>query len=262
MERVSKRIAFFTYGTVSYLLFLATFSYAAAFIGNIAVGQTIDGTPQVPFGQALLINVALLGLFAVQHSVMARPAFKRWWTTFVPKPIERSTYVLFSSAALLVLFHKWQPMGGIIWDVQSEAGRIALYGLFGLGWLVVLVATFLINHFDLFGMRQVWLYLRGQPYTQLGFMTPGFYRFVRHPLYLGFLIGFWATPTMTVAHLVFALMTTAYILIAIQLEEGDLIRALGTTYAEYRRQVPMLIPKVGRKDAVEQALHQAARTAG
>ena len=262
MERLSKRIAFFTYGTVSYVIFLATFLYAMAFIGNIAVGQTIDGIPQIPFGQALVINLALLGLFAVQHSAMARPAFKRWWTKFVPKPIERSTYVFFSSAALLVLFHKWQPMGGIIWDVQSEAGQIALYGLFGLGWLVVLVATFLINHFDLFGMRQVWLYFRGQPYTPLGFMTPGFYRFVRHPLYLGFLIGFWATPTMTVAHLVFALATTAYILIAIQLEEGDLVRALGTTYADYRRQVPMLIPKVGRKAAVEQSLRQEVRTAG
>ncbi|WP_455388445.1 methanethiol S-methyltransferase [Petrachloros mirabilis] len=262
MERLSKRIAFFTYGTVCYLLFLATFLYAMAFIGNIAVGQTIDGIPQVPFGQALIVNLALLGLFAVQHSAMARPAFKRWWTRFVPKPIERSTYVLFSSAALLVLFHNWQPMGGIIWDVQSKVGEIGLYGLFGLGWVVVLVATFLINHFDLFGMRQVWLYLRGQPYAPLGFMTPGFYRFVRHPLYLGFLIGFWATPTMTVAHLVFALATTGYILIAIQLEEGDLVRALGTTYADYRRQVPMLFPKVGRKDAVEQTLHQAARTAG
>jgi protein-S-isoprenylcysteine O-methyltransferase Ste14 len=261
MERLSKRIAFFSYGTVSYLLFLATFLYAMAFIGNIAVGQTIDGIPQVPFGQALLINVALLGLFAVQHSVMARPAFKRWWTTIVPEPIERSTYVLLASAALLVLFHNWQPMGGIIWDVQNEASRTVLYGLFGVGWLVVLVATFLINHFDLFGMRQVWLYLIGRPYTKLGFMTPGFYRFVRHPLYLGFLIGFWATPTMTVAHLVFALTTTAYILIAIQLEEGDLVKALGTTYAEYRRQVPMLIPRVGRTAANRDNLSRVVRTA-
>jgi protein-S-isoprenylcysteine O-methyltransferase Ste14 len=262
MERFSKRIAFFTYGAVSYMLFLATFLYAMAFIGNIAVGQTIDGTPEVPFGRALLINVALLGLFAVQHSVMARPAFKRWWTTFVPEPIERSTYVLFSSAALLVLFHNWQPMGGIIWDVQNEAGRAVLYGLFGLGWMIVLVATFLINHFDLFGMRQVWLYLTGRPYTKLGFMTPGFYRFVRHPLYLGFQIGFWSTPTMTVAHLVFALMTTGYILIAIQLEEGDLVRALGNTYAEYRRQVPMLIPRIGRTTTAEENLNQAAHTIG
>lgn len=261
MERLSKRIAFFTYGSVSYIIFFATFLYAIAFIGNIAVEQTIDGTPEVPFGQALLINVALLGLFAVQHSVMARPAFKRWWTTFVPEPIERSTYVLFSSAALLVLFHNWQPMGGIVWDVQAEGGRIALYGLFGLGWSIVLVATFLINHFDLFGLRQVWLYLIGRPYTKLVFMTPGFYRFVRHPLYLGFLIGFWATPTMTVAHLVFALTTTAYILIAIQLEEGDLVRALGNTYAEYRRQVPMLIPRVGRTAAGKHNLSEVVRTA-
>ncbi|WP_455379199.1 methanethiol S-methyltransferase, partial [Petrachloros mirabilis] len=224
--------------------------------------QTIDGTPEAPFVQALLINVALLGIFAVQHSVMARPAFKRWWTTFVPEPIERSTYVLLASAALLLLFHNWQPMGGIIWEVQNEAGRTVLYGLFGLGWLVVLVATFLINHFDLFGMRQVWLYLIGRPYTKLPFMTPGFYRFVRHPLYLGFLIGFWATPTMTVAHLVFAITTTAYILIAIQLEERDLVNALGNTYAAYRRQVPMLIPRWGRTAASKQNLSQVVRTAG
>lgn len=262
MERLSTRIAFFSYGTVCYVIFFATFLYAMAFVGNIAVGQTIDGTPQVPFGQALLINVALLGLFAVQHSVMARPAFKRWWTNFVPEPIERSTYVLFASAALLVLFHNWQPMGGTIWDVQAETGRIALYGLFGMGWLIVLVATFLINHFDLFGMRQVWLFLIGRPYTKLGFMTPGFYRFVRHPLYVGFLIGFWATPTMTAAHLVFALMTTTYILIAIQLEEGDLVRALGNTYAEYRRQVPMLIPRIGRATNVEDNLRRAVHTIG
>ena len=262
MERLSKRIGFFSYGTVCYVLFLATFLYAIAFVGNIAVNQTIDGTPQVPFGEAILINVALLGLFAVQHSVMARPAFKRWWTTFVPEPIERSTYVLFASAALLVLFHNWQPMGGVIWDVQNEIGQVALYGLFGLGWLVVLVATFLINHFDLFGMRQVWLYLVGRPYTKLGFMTPGFYRYVRHPLYLGFLIGFWATPTMTVAHLVFAVTTTAYILVAIQLEEGDLVKALGNTYAEYRRQIPMLIPGLGRMGLSKRNLGQAARTTG
>lgn len=262
MERLSKRVAFFMYGSICYVIFLATFLYAMAFVGNIAVNQTIDGTPQVPFGQALLINVVLLGLFAVQHSVMARPAFKRWWTQFVPEAIERSTYVLFASAALLVLFHKWQPMGGVIWDVQNAIGQAVLYGLFGLGWLVVLVATFLINHFDLFGMRQVWLYLVGKPYAKLGFMTPGFYRYVRHPLYLGFLIGFWATPTMTVTHLVFAVATTAYILIAIQFEERDLVKALGSTYAEYRRQIPMLIPGVGRTAVSKRNVGQVARITG
>lgn len=254
MEPISKRIAFFSYGAVSYVIFFATFLYAMAFVGNLVVSQTIDGAPQIPFGQALVINVALLGLFAVQHSVMARPAFKRWWTKFVPKPVERSTYVLFSSIALLILFHNWQPMGGTIWDVQNESLRYVLYGLFALGWVVVLVATFLINHFDLFGLRQVWLYLIGRPYTQLAFMTPGFYRYVRHPLYLGFLIGFWATPTMTVAHLVFALTTTAYILIAIQLEEGDLVKALGNTYVEYRRRVPMLIPRFKHAADAEQTI--------
>ncbi len=236
------RILAFTYGILTYLLFLATFLYAIAFIGNIGTARTIDSEATVPFGQALLINTLLLGIFAVQHSLMARPAFKRWWTRFVPKPVERSTYVLFSSAALLLLFHAWQPMGGTIWDVQNPIGRGVLYALFAGGWLLVLVATFLINHFDLFGLRQVWLYLRGLPYTPLSFKTPGLYRYVRHPLYVGWLCTFWATPTMTAAHLVFAIATTAYILIAIQLEEGDLVAVHGEAYATYRRRVPMLIP--------------------
>lgn len=240
------RILAFSYGTLCYVIFLATFLYAIAFLGNIRVAQTIDGEPQLPLGQALLINLLALGVFAVQHSVMARPAFKRWWTRFVPKPVERSTYVLFSSAALLLLFHAWQPMGGVLWDVQNPIGRGALYSLFTGGWLLVLVATFLINHFDLFGLRQVWLYLRGREYQPLTFKTPGLYRHVRHPLYVGWLFTFWAAPTMTAAHLVFALATTAYILIAIQFEERDLVDVHGKAYADYRKQVPMLVPSFSR----------------
>src|SRR6185295_12714547 len=233
------RIAAFTYGTLSYLLFLVTFLYAIAFLGNVPGTPTIDGEATAPFGQALLINLVLLGLFAVQHSVMARPGFKRWWTRFVPQPVERSTYVLLSSLALLLLFYAWQPMGGVLWDVHNPVLRGTLYGLFVGGWLLVLYATFLINHFDLFGMRQVWLYLKGRPYTPLAFATPGAYRYVRHPLYVGWLLTFWATPTMTAAHLVFALVTTAYILVAIRFEERDLADVHGPAYEEYRRQVPM-----------------------
>jgi methanethiol S-methyltransferase len=239
-----KRFAAFCYGTLCYLLFLATFLYAIAFLGNIGLARTIDGDGRVPLGQALLINTLLLGVFAVQHSVMARPSFKRWWTRIIPKPVERSTYVLLSSAALLLLFHAWQPMGGVIWDVQDQLFRGLLYGLFAGGWLLVLIATFLINHFDLFGMRQVWLYLQGRPYEPLSFSTPGLYRYVRHPLYVGWLVVFWAAPTMTTAHLVFALATTTYILLAIRWEERDLMLAHGNAYETYREQVPMLIPAI------------------
>jgi len=193
---------------------------------------------------------------------MARPAFKRWWTKFVPPPAERSTYVLFSSLALLLLFWQWQPMGGVVWHVENSMGRLLLYSLFAFGWLLVLMSTFLINHFDLFGLRQVYLYLRGQEYTPLSFGTPGPYKLVRHPLYVGWFFAFWATPTMTVAHLVFALLTTAYILIAIQLEERDLLAAHGA-YAEYRRQVPMLVPRFFAKkkmpqQAAQEVMHKTA----
>jgi methanethiol S-methyltransferase len=235
------RITTFVYGVVCYLAFLATFLYAVGFIGNFGVPKSIDSGAELPFLQALAINLALLGLFAVQHSVMARPWFKAAWTRLVPSAAERSTYVLFSSVALLVLFWKWQPMGGVIWNVENGYGQRALIVLFAAGWLTVLIATFLINHFDLFGLRQVWLRLQGREYTSLTFGTPGPYRLVRHPLYVGWLMVFWGAPVMTSAHLVFAIATTAYILIAIQFEERDLVRSHGE-YAEYRRRVPMLLP--------------------
>ena len=239
-----KRIATFTYGVICYAIFFGTFLYAVGFVGNFIVPKSIDSTPDSPLGQALLIDALLLGLFAVQHSVMARPAFKRWWTRFVPKPVERSTYVLFSSLALIALFVFWQPIGGVIWDVQDPVGQAVLYGLFAFGWGLVLVATFLINHFDLFGLRQVWLYLRGKEYRPLNFGTPALYKIVRHPLYVGWFFAFWATPTMTAAHLFFALLTTAYILIAIRFEERDLVAEHGARYSEYRKQVPMLVPRL------------------
>jgi methanethiol S-methyltransferase len=241
-----KRFSILIYGVICYVIFFGTFLYAAGFVGDIGVPKSIDSGPVSPLGLALLVNLGLLGLFAVQHSVMARPAFKRWWTRIIPKPAERSTYVLFSSIALIALFAFWQPMGGVVWNVEDPAGRIALYSLFIYGWSLVLVSTFLINHFDLFGLRQVWLYFRGREYTPLPFRTPGPYKWIRHPLYLGWLIAFWATPTMTIAHLVFALLTTAYILIAIRFEERDLVAA-HPEYETYRRQVPMLVPRVGGK---------------
>jgi protein-S-isoprenylcysteine O-methyltransferase Ste14 len=252
---VTKRILVFVYGSLTYLVFLGTFLYAIAFIGGFAVPTRLDGPSTGSLGTALAINAGLLTLFAVQHSVMARKWFKDAWTRLVPVAAERSTYVLFSSLALIVLFWQWRPMGGSVWSVEDPAGRLVLYGLFGFGWALVLACTFLINHFDLFGLRQIWLNLIGQPYTGLGFVTPGPYRLVRHPLYVGWLFAFWATPTMTVAHLVFAIATTAYILVAIQLEERDLVREHGNTYEQYRHRVPMLLPLRRRRG------HPSARPA-
>jgi methanethiol S-methyltransferase len=244
-----KRTAFFVYGVVAYTIFLATFLYAIAFVGGFLVPTALDGEPRVPLTEALAVNVLLLGIFAVQHSVMARQWFKKRWTRIVPEPIERSTYVLFASLALAALCLFWQPLGGVIWDVSNPIARAALWTMFAFGWLQVLLMTFLINHFDLFGLRQVWLQLRGKPYTKVEFATPAPYRMVRHPLYLGFLIAFWSAPTMTAAHLLFALATTAYIVIAIQFEERDLRREHGEAYDEYRRRVPMLLPVGGAKAA-------------
>ena len=254
-----KRIAFFIYGTLSYLIFLGTFVYAIGFIGNFAVPTALDGVPSGPLGTALAIDLALLGLFAMQHSIMARKWFKDWWTRLVPKPLERSTYVLFSSLALILLFWQWQPLGGVVWSIDDPLAQFALRGLFAFGWGLVLVSTFLINHFDLFGMRQVWLNLLDRPYTPLRFGTPGPYRLVRHPLYVGWLFAFWSTPTMTFAHLLFSVATTIYILIAIQLEERDLARQHGESYEVYRRSVPMLVPFTRRRQDSQPAERISAR---
>lgn len=239
---MARRIGVFLYGIVCYAIFFVTFCYSVGFIGGFLVPTRLDGPLRGSSWISLVINVLLLLLFAVQHSVMARPGFKRIWTRIVPREMERSTYVLFSSLALILLFVLWQPLGGVVWRVESAPGRALLYGLFGFGWGLVLVSTFLISHFDLFGLRQVWLYLRGIDYTPLKFVTPGPYKWVRHPLYLGWLFVFWATPSMTAAHLFFALATSAYILIGLRLEERDLIDHHGRNYLEYRERVPMLVP--------------------
>lgn len=246
---MAKRALFFAYGVVCYALFLGTFLYAIGFVGNFAVPKTLDGAPTDPLAVAVAIDLALLAIFAVQHSVMARKGFKERWTRIVPPALERSTFVLFASLALILLFWQWRPLGGVVWSVEHPTARVALQALSAAGWGLVLIATFVINHFDLFGLRQVWLQLRGEPYTPVRLRTPGLYRVVRHPLYAGFLIAFWATPAMSAAHLLFAVMTTAYILVAIQLEERDLTREHGSAYEEYRRRVPMLVPFTKREAA-------------
>ncbi len=228
------------YGVLCYLVFFGSFLYAIWFVWTLDRAQ-----PAADWGRALAINTALLALFAVQHSVMARQWFKRAWTRIVPPPVERSTYVLVASLILLALCTHWQPMTTVIWEVEARAGKLVLQGLFWLGWLQVLVGTFLIDHFDLFGLKQVWKYWRQQPYESPAFRTPGPYRFVRHPIYLGFLIAFWSTPRMTLGHLYFAVMTTAYILLAIQFEERDMIRVHGEDYKVYRSGVSMLVPWPG-----------------
>ncbi len=239
-----KRVAVFLYGVLSYAICLAAFLYAVGFVGNFMLPRSLDSAVRVPFWQALFTDVLLLGVFALQHSVMARPWFKRILTRYIPEAAERSTYVLASSLLMFALFAFWQPLGGVVWQVTDPTIRDAVNGLMLFGFGLLLITTFLINHFDLFGMRQVWLYLIGKPYTHLEFRTPLFYRFVRHPLYIGWFIFFWATPTMTGAHLLFAVLTTTYILMAIRWEERDLVMLYGQKYENYRKEVPKLVPSL------------------
>ncbi len=241
------RLLALAYGLVSYAIFFISFLYAIGFVWNFRVPKGIDGGAVEPFMISLLINLAILGLFAVQHSVMARPGFKEKWTKIVPKPVERSTYVLFTSLILLLLYWQWRPMPDPIWSVENTIGTNILWILSALGFLLVLLATFAINHFDLFGLRQVYLYFKGKEYTDVEFKTTLLYKLVRHPIMLGFIIAFWATPQMSVGHLIFAIGTTGYIFIGIFLEERDLLNHLGENYRDYRRRTPMILPVPGKK---------------
>lgn len=253
-----KRLTVFVYGLMCYAVTLGAFVYAIGFIGGFGVPTTLDGKPVLPPLQAAAIDLGLLVLFAVQHSVMARPWFKRWWTRLVPPAAERSTYGLFSCLALFLLFVAWQPIGGVVWQAESSVARAVAFNLYAFGWALLFVSTLLINHFDLFGVRQVWLYLRGKEYTHPKFSTPVLYRFVRHPLYVGWLMVFWAAPTMTAAHLLFAMMTTAYILVAIRWEEKDLADLHGEPYRRYRESVPMLVPSLAPYKASKEVVAERA----
>lgn len=241
------RLLSFLYGFASYLFFLVVFLYAIGFVGNLLVPKSIDSGAPAPLAEALAINALLLGIFAVQHSVMARPGFKRVWTRIVPHSIERSTYVLFASLALALLFWQWRAMPELVWNVESAAGQAALHLLFAAGWAIVLASTFMISHAHLFGLRQVHDHFRGKEPRPMRFETPALYRHLRHPIMLGFLIAFWATPGMSWGHLLFAVATTGYILIGVKLEERDLVAALGDRYRAYRQHVPMFIPLPRRR---------------
>jgi protein-S-isoprenylcysteine O-methyltransferase Ste14 len=238
---MSKLLALF-YGLAAYLVFFFTFLYAIGFVTGLVVPKTIDSGAVVPLAEALIVNLLLMSLFAIQHSVMARKQFKDWWTQFVPKSVERSTYVLFASLALIVLFWQWRPMTGVVWQVADPTVAAAIIGLSFVGWLLVLTSTFLINHFELFGLHQVANNLVGRDIPQVRFKTPVLYKLVRHPIYLGFIIAFWAAPVMTAGHLLFAAVTTAYIFVGIFLEERDLTELFGDEYRRYRERVSMLIP--------------------
>jgi methanethiol S-methyltransferase len=258
---MAKRLVVFAYGLVSYLVFFLTFVYAVGFIGNIYLPRSMDSAARMSFLPALVIDALLLLMFAVQHSVMARPAFKEKLTQFIPAAAERSTYVLCSSLLLVALFAFWQPIGGVVWNVTNPVVQEAINTVFGLGFALVFVATLLINHFDLFGLRQVALYLARKPYTYLEFRTPLFYRYMRHPLYVGWLIAFWATPAMTGAHLLFAVLTSVYMLTAIRWEERDLVIVHGSKYQDYQKRVPKLIPSLAPYRAPEERMAQAPSSA-
>jgi len=238
------------YGLVVYVFFLATFVYAIGFVGNLPLlPKTIDSGATAPLVEILAVNLGLLSLFAIQHSVMARRGFKRWWTKVIPESVERSTFVLAATAVLALLLWQWRPLAEpVVWSVTDPIGRLVLQAVFWIGWGVLLISTFLINHFELFGLRQVWANLRGQALPAPVFHTPLFYRHVRHPIYLGFVLGFWATPQMTAGHLLFAAASTGYILIGIWFEERDLVAQFGQRYEAYRRQVGMLVPKFGSRN--------------
>ena len=249
-----KRVLFFIYGVISYLVFFVTFLYAVGFVGNLVVPKTIDSGFQGGTGSVLIVNILLLALFALQHSIMARRSFKKWWAKIVPVEIERSTYVLFSSIVLILMFYFWRPVTDVIWNFQSTALTNILLALFFFGWFFVLTGTFLINHFNLFGLQQVYRALKKQEQQYPKFVTPFYYKFVRHPLMLGFIIAFWAAPVMTAGHLLFAIATTGYILIAIQLEERDLVSYHGEAYKRYQREVSQIIPMPPKKHDVAENL--------
>ena len=242
-----KKTGILSYGVVSYFAFFLSFCYFIGFVGNIFVPKGIDAEPVIPFLNALFIDISLIALFSITHSVMARKSFKRWITRYIPQAIERSTFVLTSSVLLMVMMVMWQPLGGVVWAVNNEIAVIAIYSVFAIGTAVIFLASFLINHFDLFGLRQVWLAFVNKPYTDLHFTTPFLYKITRHPLYLGFVIMLWSTPVMTITHLVCAILMTLYIVIAIQFEEKDLVASLGEKYRQYQKTVPMLIPGFKRK---------------
>jgi protein-S-isoprenylcysteine O-methyltransferase Ste14 len=240
-------ILFLIYGVICYGIFFATFLYAIGFVGNFYVPVSMDSGSGGTLSEALLVNVLLLGVFAIQHSVMARQGFKKAWTKIIPAPIERSTYVLFSSLALILLFWQWRPMGDVIWDVSGSILGTTLIAISLAGWLIVLVSTFLIDHFELFGLKQVYFNLIGRDATYGTFKKPGFYKVVRHPIYFGFTIAFWATPIMTTAHLLFAIGTLGYVLVGIYFEEKDLVSTFGDNYRDYKSKVSMLIPWFPKK---------------